>query len=121
MSLLVQQVQGHLGGGPADGSYGGQSLPWLQGPREDGRGDLLCEVRLSRGGDEVLLCLGDGDRDVSLDTLLEVHRSLPLRHLVELAPGVVEHAQVDAGLVVDPARSVVLLLPAEGLRLPGLV
>ena len=32
-----------------------------------------------------------------------------------------EHAQVDAGLVVDPAGSVVLLLPAEWLRLPGLV
>ena len=100
-SLLVQELEGYLGSGPTVGSYGRQSLPGLTGlhqlllPVDDGRGEFLRDVGLPGGGDEILLCGGDGDSDESLHTTLshcrlavrEVSRFVLLSHTLQLTPG----------------------------------
>ena len=101
LCLLVQEVEGNLGSGPTVGSYGRQSLPGfprlhqLLLPVKDGGGELLRDVGLPRGGDQILLRGRDGDSDESLHTTLshcrlavrEVFRFVLLSHTLELTSG----------------------------------
>ena len=103
--LLVQELEGYLGSGPTVGSYGRQSLPGLTGlhqlllPVDEGRGEFLRDVGLPGGGDQILLCGGDGDSDESLHTVVhgvlhhcrltvrEVSRFVCLSHTLQLTSG----------------------------------
>ena len=105
LSLLVQELEGNLGSCSTVGSYGRQSLPGLRGlhqlllPVDDGRGEFLRDVGLPGGGDQILLCGGDGDSDESLHTVVhiavhhcrltvrEVSRPVCLSHTLQLTSG----------------------------------
>ena len=97
-------MEGNLGGGPTVGSYRWESLPGLPGfaglhqlllPGDEGRGEFLRDVGLPRGGDQILLCGGDGHSDESLHTTIdhcrlevrEVSRFVLLSYTLQLTSG----------------------------------